>query len=252
MPERAVTLPPEWLRMIDAILITHPDGMREIDLIDALAERAPGTLSRADLTHPMSRFRVHFMLFHALYQLRANLIADQVAQLTIAPLSIKREPWQSSGSHAIDTHDPLAAYYLDWRNLSQVDVGDVMAMIGGFWQTMAAPTDIQSALVNDQIIPDNTAVPSNIHHPSIQPTIEASKPFNLDVGIPTCSKFQIQLARICDRHRTDMKLFNEVNQLIKQHSLGRQLSFSTDNLSTRLGFIKNIGKSLNTESNIPM
>jgi len=148
MPERAVTLPPEWLRMIDAILITHPDGMREIDLIDALAERAPGTLSRADLTHPMSRFRVHFMLFHALYQLRANLIADQVAQLTIAPLSIKREPWQSSGSHVIDTHDPLAAYYLDWRNLSQVDVGDVMAMIGGFWQTMAAPTDIQSALAS--------------------------------------------------------------------------------------------------------
>ena len=173
MPERAVTLPPEWLRMIDAILITHPDGMREIDLIDALAERAPGTLSRADLTHPMSRFRVHFMLFHALYQLRANLIADQVAQLTIAPLSIKREPWQSSGSHAIDTHDPLAAYYLDWRNLSQVDVGDVMAMIGGFWQTMAAPTDIQSALASLELSPSASwpemkqqyRMPSMTRHP---------------------------------------------------------------------------------------
>ena len=47
--------------------------------------------------------------------------------------------------------------------------------------------DYQSALVNDQIIPDNTAVPSNIHHPSIQPTIEASKPFNLDVGMPSSS-----------------------------------------------------------------
>ena len=123
-------------------------------------------------------------------------------------------------------------------NPSQVDVllGDLMNSAGN-----------QSATANAQILPQNTSNSSNIHHPSIQPIIEASRPFNLDVGIPTCSKFQIQLARICDRHRTDMKLFNEVNQLIKQHSLGRQLSFSTDNLSTRLGFIKNIGKSLNTE-----
>ena len=66
--------------------------------------------------------------------------------------------------------------------------------------------DFQSALVNDKIIPDNTAVSSNIHHPSIQPTIEASKPFNLDVGMPSCSEFQVQLASICNSHRTDMKL----------------------------------------------
>lgn len=108
-------------------------------------------------------------------------------------------------------------------------------------------TDHQSAVVDDQIFPDHTAAPSNIHNPSIQPTHEASQPYNLDVGLPTCSEFQVELARICDSHRTDMKLFNEVNQLIKKHSIGRQLSFSSDNLSTRLGFIKNIGKSLKTE-----
>jgi hypothetical protein len=107
--------------------------------------------------------------------------------------------------------------------------------------------DFQSALVNDQIIPDNTAVPSDIHHPSIQPTSEASKPFNLDVGMPSCSVFQVQLASICNRHRTDMKLFDEINQLIKNHSIGRKLSFSSDNLSTRQGFVKSIGKSLKTE-----
>jgi len=108
-------------------------------------------------------------------------------------------------------------------------------------------TDHQSAVVDDQIFPDHTAAPSNIHNPSIQPTHEASQPYNLDVGLPTCSEFQVELARICDSHRTDMKLFNEVNQLIKKHSIGRQLSFSSDNLSTRLVFIKNIGKSLKTE-----
>ena len=57
--------------------------------------------------------------------------------------------------------------------------------------------DNPSGSVNDQILPNNIAVPSNIHHPSIQPTIEASKPFNLDVGMPSCLEFQVQLARIC-------------------------------------------------------
>jgi hypothetical protein len=57
----------------------------------------------------------------------------------------------------------------------------------------------------------------------------------------------MELARICDRHRTDMKFFNEVNQLIKQHFIGRQLSFSTDNLTTRLSFIKNLGTNFKTE-----
>jgi hypothetical protein len=104
--------------------------------------------------------------------------------------------------------------------------------------------DNPSGLVNDQIIPNNAAVPSNIHYPSIQPTIEASKPFNLDVGMPSCSEFQVKLARICNNHRTDMKVFNKINQLTKKHSFGRLLSFSSDNLSTtKLGFIKNIGKS---------
>ncbi len=64
----------------------------------------------------------------------------------------------------------------------------------------------------------------------------------------SCSEFQVQLARICDNHRTDMKLFNKINQLIKKHSFGRLLSFSLDHLSTtKLGFIKNIGKSFQAE-----
>ena len=41
--------------------------------------------------------------------------------------------------------------------------------------------DNPSGSVNDQILPNNVAVSSNIYHPSIQPTIEASKPFNLEV-----------------------------------------------------------------------
>lgn len=146
MPEKAITLPPEWVRQIYDILQHHPDGLREIDLIDALSELAPDTISRADLIHPLSRFRVHFMLFHALYGLRDQLMEEAHAVLEITPLSIRLTPWQTTNTQDVDQHDPLAHYYRNWNNLSQSDLSDVMGMLGGFWQHMAAPTNIQSAL----------------------------------------------------------------------------------------------------------
>lgn len=146
MPEQAITLPPEWLRQIYDILMNHPEGLREIDLIDTLSERSPGTLSRADLTHPLSRFRVHFMLFHALYILRDELIDEAQAVLEITPLCIRLAPWQASDTQKVGQHDPLSHYYRNWNNLSQSDLSDVMGMLGGFWQHMAAPANIQSAL----------------------------------------------------------------------------------------------------------
>ncbi len=98
---------------------------------------------------------------------------------------------------------------------------------------------------------NNTSI---LHHPSIHPIIESSKPFNLDAGLPSCVTFQMALACICDCHRTDMKLFNKVNQLIQQHSIGQQLSFLSDNLTNRLSFVKkNLGQALRqTHSNLGM
>ncbi len=39
-----------------------------------------------------------------------------------------------------------------------------------------------------------------------------------------------------------MKLFNKINQLIQQHSIGRQLSFLADNLTNRLSLLKTLDK----------
>ncbi len=58
----------------------------------------------------------------------------------------------------------------------------------------------------------------------------------------------MELARVCDRHRTNMKLFTEVNQLIKKHSIGRELSFLSDNLANRNRFVKKLGTCFQTKT----
>jgi hypothetical protein len=59
-----------------------------------------------------------------------------------------------------------------------------------------------SQLDTPTLSPQCTRNSSMLHHPSIQPIIEASKPFNLDTGLPSCFTFQMELALICDHHRT--------------------------------------------------
>jgi hypothetical protein len=93
-------------------------------------------------------------------------------------------------------------------------------------------TQDQAVLQNDGYSQVNTSKLSQLchntsihHHPSCIPIVEASKPFNVDAGLPSWFTFQMALACICDHHRTDMKLLNKINQLILRHFIGWQLSF---------------------------
>ena len=89
---------------------------------------------------------------------------------------------------------------------------------------------------------------SRLYHPSIEPITEATKPFNIDAALPSCFTFQMELARICHHHRTDLKLLTEVNQLIKKHSIGRQLSFLSENLTNRNRFVQKLGTCFQTKT----
>jgi hypothetical protein len=116
---------------------------------------------------------------------------------------------------------------------------------------MLNSTQDQAVLQNDGHSQVNTSTLSQLchntstdHHLSNNPIMEATKPFNLDAGLPSCFTLQMVLSCICDRHRTDMKLFNKINQLIQQHSIGQQLSFVADNFTNRLSFVEKLGTSL--------
>jgi hypothetical protein len=73
-------------------------------------------------------------------------------------------------------------------------------------------------------------------------------PFDLVDGLPSSITFQVALAGICDHHQADLKLFDEVNQLIQQYPIGRHLSFSADNLTNRISSVKILGKNLKTQT----
>jgi hypothetical protein len=132
------------------------------------------------------------------------------------------------------------------NNDSQIDV-----LLGD----MLNSTQDQAVLQNDGHSQANTSTLSQLchntsihHHPPNNPIIEDYKPFNLDAVLPSSFTFQMALSCICDHHRTDIKLFNKINQLIQQHSIGQQLSFLTDNLTNRLSFVKKLATSFKMET----
>lgn len=83
------------------------------------------------------------------------------------------------------------------------------------------------------------------------PKEEAELPFTTRAGIPTCSRFQIDLADILGRHRTDLTLYDELIDLIKSYSSDREMKFSSINLKKRRGFIKSLEETFKSQKMKP-
>jgi len=144
-------------RLIEKLLIAieiqlsqHPLGIKEFDLLQKL--RKEGFFQAADTEDPnLMIFRNHFLLFHCLYRLRAQLISSGIADLRIHTLSIQRLPLADCRASLSKT-DNLGDYYLDLSNITNTSSEDVELLISGFWQAYAkggyglSQQDKQSAL----------------------------------------------------------------------------------------------------------
>ena len=119
-------------------------GVSEYALIDLL-KKAPYYFFDEDaLREPLMLFKTHFILFHALYQLKMNWIQGNEGVLDIHTLNIKLN--QCKGNDAqqlrideggeLTEADPLAEYYLDWGNFEKADRKSVDALLNAFWQRM--------------------------------------------------------------------------------------------------------------------
>lgn len=121
-------------------------GISEFSLITRLKQPPHSLFDDNALRDPLLLFKTHFVLFHALYQLREKWQADNSGYLDIHALNIQlQEPspcctssQSSKPSSASDVgeHDALAAYYLDWRNFEETQRGDVDALLNEFWNKM--------------------------------------------------------------------------------------------------------------------
>ncbi|MFQ5642627.1 MAG: DNA-J related domain-containing protein [Thiogranum sp.] len=128
-------LPGVFYSAIEQELAAQPAGIHEYDLIKVLRARGFFGFLPKPPAAPHQLFRAHFLLFHALYELRDRLAASQQGLLQIEPLRIRRLPW-SSGPAALATPDPLRAYYLDWTNLENTSEDEVCELIASFWNRL--------------------------------------------------------------------------------------------------------------------
>ncbi len=131
---------------IHDILLQHPAGMREYDLMEALDQRCVEGFGQAAFADQLSMFQSHFILFHCLYVLRDRLHLSGQAGLDIHCLSIQLTPYKEISAGLPQRHDPLHDYYLNLKNLDKTDAQEVERLMNSFWQRFVAMDDRQLAL----------------------------------------------------------------------------------------------------------
>ena len=89
-------------------------------------------------------------------------------------------------------------------------------------------------------------------HADTVPKSEAKLPYNsAQAGIPNSANFQVELADLLGRHRSDLTLYDEVIDLVKNHSEGNELDFQSESLMGRKPFLAQLVKNLKAEPLVP-
>lgn len=118
---------------VRTLVESSPDGLSEHALIKMLRDDPDCILPGGSLSDPVTLYRVHFLVFHALYHLRDRYRESREANLFIGPLLICREPYET-GEAGLATNDGLRRFYLDLDNLeaSREEIEDLLARANQF------------------------------------------------------------------------------------------------------------------------
>lgn len=121
----------EWLN-------AHPTGLSEHELLKRSREANP-LFANFDARQPLSLFRGHFLLFHALYRLRDRLSRERSGRLVIDPLRTVLEPAGSvdgSPANAVSLapseSDGLSAWYDDLNRWATMTAAEVIELLHRF------------------------------------------------------------------------------------------------------------------------
>jgi len=137
------------LKMLHNLLAEQPLGLSEYQLIEQLKSAQHPFFIDANLNDPLSLFRTHFVLFNALYQLRDQLHATHGLDLHISALMIRLQACSShtnASATAVQSSDPLRAYYLDLSHLQATDRRAAEALLYGTLDKINPPEQVQEAL----------------------------------------------------------------------------------------------------------
>jgi len=114
------------------LLRAQPHGLGEYELLKALQNAGVAGFPPVSLCERMPLFRMHCLLFHALYRLRERLWAERCYHLQISPLRIELETYQA-GCAGLVAYDALRAYYADWERLERTSEAEVTELLEKFW-----------------------------------------------------------------------------------------------------------------------
>ena len=144
-------------RLFDSIveiLEAHPEGLTEYELIQELSHAGPtspdgddpgSVLGNEMRAGDLQLFRSHFFLFHVLYRLRDHLLARKRYVLSIFCLEIRLFPYREA-SGGIAEADPMREYYLDLRNMEDMDESEVRKMLEGFFARLESYSRMEEDL----------------------------------------------------------------------------------------------------------
>lgn len=117
-----------------SLLQRHPEGLSEHALLKLLQASDETAFPKGRIEGDMALFRMHFLLFHALYRLRDRLLAEGMGSLHIDVLKIQLgEIEKGVAGNSIAHHDPMRDYYLDLNNMTQTTAEELEQMLGAFW-----------------------------------------------------------------------------------------------------------------------
>jgi len=118
------------------ILDQHPQGQSEYQIFKLLQETPYSLFDKNCLSESLLLFQSHFILFHVLYQLRAQFLLNKQADMCINASLIRLLPYHSHAK-GLEAENKLEKYYLDWNNFAQTKEQDVEFLLDTFWQKMA-------------------------------------------------------------------------------------------------------------------
>ena len=113
---------------------TQSDGISEYDLIQYLRDQDLFELAADELlsSDALVMFRIHFIVFHALYRLRDHVRQQQLNDLDLNPVCIRLLQYETNNP-ALAEYDALYEYYMDAGNLNETAAEDVEEMLQRFW-----------------------------------------------------------------------------------------------------------------------
>lgn len=168
---KTTSIPQAFILALQVELEKHQDGIGEYDLMQELKSQGYfDFLSIPALPHEL--FQAHFFLFHTLYLLRNDYLANETYLLNINTLKIQLMPY-SKGENSLQEDEKLMAYYLDFNNLENTSEDDVYDMLASFWNKYNRFDNREEALaelglkdpVDDKIIKQEYRRLIMQHHP---------------------------------------------------------------------------------------